>query len=61
VLRAIGPEQLVVVATPSKVAALGGRPLLVDTGDPELDASLSGYRRVITGVGREAVLRVLAG
>jgi predicted polyphosphate/ATP-dependent NAD kinase len=59
VLRTIGPENLIVVAAPSKVAALGGRPLLADTGDPEMDARLSGYRRVITGVGHEAVLRVI--
>jgi predicted polyphosphate/ATP-dependent NAD kinase len=61
VLRTIGLDRLIVVATPSKVAALRGRPLLVDTGDAELDTRLAGYRRVITGVGHEAVMRVVAG
>ncbi|MCX5000814.1 ATP-NAD kinase [Streptomyces longwoodensis] len=48
-LRTAGRERLAVLATEAKLAALGGRPLLVDTGDPVLDEELSGYVRVITG------------
>lgn len=58
VIRAIGPENLLIVATPSKLAELGTAPLFVDTGDASLDQTLAGYRRVITGVGREAIVRV---
>jgi predicted polyphosphate/ATP-dependent NAD kinase len=58
VLERVGRENIVVVATETKLAALGGRPLLVDTGDPEVDELLAGYVRVITGYGREAVYRV---
>ena len=60
VLRAIGVGRLRILATEAKLAALGGRPLLVDTGDPELDAALGGYRRVVTGYRRETVYRVTA-
>lgn len=60
VLSRLGRESLVVVATEAKLAALGGRPLLVDTGDPALDAALAGYLRVITGPNRETVYRVAA-
>ena len=60
VLWAIGIDRLLVVATEAKLAALGGRPLLVDTGDPELDAALAGYRRVVTGYRQETVYRVAA-
>jgi predicted polyphosphate/ATP-dependent NAD kinase len=60
VLRAAGIERLVVVATEAKLAALGGRPLYVDTGDAELDAALAGYRRVVTGFGHETVYRIAA-
>ena len=49
VLRAAGLDNITVVAAKSKVAALEGRPLLVDTNDPELDSQLTGYRPVITG------------
>ena len=49
VIRAVGVARIWVVAAKSKVASLEGRPLLVDSNDPELDAQLSGYREVITG------------
>ncbi|MGW1408784.1 ATP-NAD kinase family protein [Streptomyces sp. NPDC002403] len=50
VLRAAGGrERLLVLCTEAKLAALGGRPLLLDTGDDALDAELSGHLPVITG------------
>jgi predicted polyphosphate/ATP-dependent NAD kinase len=48
-LSTAGHDGIVVVATPAKLAALGGRPLLVDTGDPVVDAMLDGHVRVVTG------------
>jgi len=60
VLWAIGVDRLLIVATEAKLAALAGRPLLVDTGDPELDAALAGYRRIVTGYRQETVYRVTA-
>lgn len=47
VLRRVGPENLIIVSTPHKLAELPH--LLVYTGDPELDRALSGRRRVVTG------------
>ena len=41
-----------------KLTALNGRPLLVDTGDEEVDRLLAGYVRVNTGYGEYAVYRV---
>lgn len=58
VLRRVGRDGLVVAATEHKLAALAGAPLLVDTGDPQLDADLAGYHRVVTGYAREVVYRV---
>ena len=46
------------IATEAKIAALGGAPLRVDTGDPALDESLSGYLRVIVAHNREIVYRI---
>jgi predicted polyphosphate/ATP-dependent NAD kinase len=60
VLRAAGPGALLVVAAPAKLAELGGRPLLVDTGDPDLDRDLAGHARVITGYHESAVVRIAA-
>ncbi|NUR31094.1 MAG: ATP-NAD kinase [Catenulispora sp.] len=52
VLRRVGLGQLRVVATEAKLAALGGRPFHVDTGDAALDHEFPAYPRVITGYHR---------
>jgi predicted polyphosphate/ATP-dependent NAD kinase len=49
VIRAVGLNHINVIATKSKLEALEGKPLLVDTGDPLLDEELSGLIRVTTG------------
>lgn len=58
VIRACGISGIVVVAAKSKIASLEGRPLLVDTNDPDLDTELSGYREVITGYDDRILYRV---
>jgi predicted polyphosphate/ATP-dependent NAD kinase len=60
VIRRVGRANLLVVATPSKLAALQGAPFLVDTGDAALDARLAGYVRVVTGSCTEVVYHVVA-
>jgi len=57
VIREVGKSNLIVVSTQSKLVSLNS-PLLVDTGDYELDESLSGYIRVITGYNEESVWKV---
>ncbi|HOO53253.1 MAG TPA: ATP-NAD kinase family protein [Methanothrix sp.] len=47
VLRKAGPENLIIVATPHKLKETDR--LLVDTGDPDLDETVSGRRQVICG------------
>jgi predicted polyphosphate/ATP-dependent NAD kinase len=51
-------ERILVVATREKLDTLGGKPLLVDTGDPALDERLNGYVQVVTGYRERAVRRV---
>ncbi len=53
-----GVENLIVVASRTKIELLEPRRLLVDTGDPELDKRLKGYVRVVTGYREEMVLKV---
>jgi len=60
VIRRVGLDRIVVVASMEKLAALGGRPLLVDTGDETLDRELSGFISVRTGARRTARYRVAA-
>ncbi|MDX1696220.1 MAG: ATP-NAD kinase family protein [Ketobacteraceae bacterium] len=58
VLRQVGPENLIVIATKSKLEALQGRPLLVDTYDEALNESLAGLTEVITGYEDRVAYRV---
>ena len=58
VVRQVGKENIVVIATKEKLASLAGRPLLVDTGDENLNEELNGYIRVTTGFGDYAMYKV---
>jgi predicted polyphosphate/ATP-dependent NAD kinase len=58
VIRRVGRDNIMVVSTPDKLHALGSQPLLVDTGEREVDEMLSGYLMVITGYNERAVRRV---
>ena len=55
VLHRIGREGWMIVATKTKITGLQGQPLLLDTNDPQLDRTLSGYYPVITGY-RDSIL-----
>ncbi len=57
-LRIIGRENIIVIATRSKIEGL--KELLVDTGDPEVDAMLEGYIRVLVDYNQYVVRRVVA-
>lgn len=58
VLRRVGTENVRIVAAKSKITSLQGRPLLVDTDDPELDLQLCGYHVVTTGYDDSVFYRV---
>jgi len=58
VIRAVGERNIQIVAAKSKITALAGRPLLLDTNDPDLDMELSGYRPIITGYADEILYRL---
>ena len=56
VLKLTGKENIVVVATEDKINKL--KCLRVDTGKPEVDRSLSGFKKVITGYKKETIIEV---
>ena len=48
-IRSIGLDKVHVLATKTKLKTLNNQPMLVDTGDPELDEELQGVVPVICG------------
>jgi predicted polyphosphate/ATP-dependent NAD kinase len=58
VLSMFEKQHIWIVSTQQKLSSLHSASLRLDTGDAELDLRLSGYHRVITGRGEEAVYRV---
>ncbi len=58
VIRRVGSDNIMIVATRNKLRTLAGRPLRVDTGDVELDAELAGIRQIITGYEQRTLYRI---
>lgn len=58
VIKKVGIDNIIIIATRAKLASLEGRPLLVDTGDSETDRQLSGYVKVVTDYGRRVAIKV---
>jgi len=59
VISKAGWKNFQIIATKSKLEGLQGKPLLVDTGDTDLDHELYGLKKVITGY-RDYVLYPVA-
>lgn len=57
-IKAVGRSNIIVIATKTKLAALSGRPLIVDTGDTQLDKALGGLIPVVTGYHDSVLYRV---
>jgi predicted polyphosphate/ATP-dependent NAD kinase len=51
-------DHIMVVSAKEKLYTMGSEPLRVDTGDPQVDAMLCGYVKVITGYNERAVRKV---
>ncbi len=49
VIRKVGTGNIIVLGSKTKIKGLQGRPLLVDTGDADLDKQFNGFIRVATG------------
>ncbi|SIS09388.1 ATP-NAD kinase family protein [Pseudomonas sp. A214] len=58
VIRRVGREHLIVIASMDKLLSLDAGCLRVDTGDAQVDAALSGHIRVHTGPDRSVFFRV---
>jgi predicted polyphosphate/ATP-dependent NAD kinase len=61
VIRALGKDNIRIIATKTKITSFEGRPMLTDTGDAELDRELCGWYRITTGYQDEIVYPVSDG
>lgn len=59
VLEKLGRENLCLISTKSKLSSLNGRPLIIDSGDPELDQRWAGVMEVVTGYRDQVVYPVM--
>jgi predicted polyphosphate/ATP-dependent NAD kinase len=57
VLKQVGKENIIVITPRNKLVALGGKPLLIDTGNYEVNSMLSGYYRIVTGYQQTVMLK----
>lgn len=58
VIRAIGRDNIWLLATKAKLQQLDGRPLLADTGDSQLDRELTGLINILTGYNDYVMYRI---
>jgi len=58
VIRRLGKDRIDILASRTKLETLSGRPLVVDSGDPELDRALCGLWPVISGYEDTLLYRV---
>lgn len=59
VIRKVGKEQIEILATKEKLAALGGEPMHVDTGDTDIDEYLKGYYKITFWDSDSAIYKVI--
>lgn len=57
VLEKIKKDDILVVSTPGKINTLFGRPLLIYTGNSDIDQKLSGYYKIIVGYGKYVIYK----
>jgi predicted polyphosphate/ATP-dependent NAD kinase len=60
VIRRVGRAAILVICLASKIAALQGRPMLVDTGDAEVDRLLAGYIQVVTSYHESIIYKIIS-
>ncbi|MFV2004889.1 MAG: ATP-NAD kinase family protein [Gammaproteobacteria bacterium] len=59
VIRQVGQDNIIIIATNEKLRSLNKRPMIADTGDVTLDEKLTGLYAVITGYQQKTLYRLI--
>lgn len=57
VLAKIEKDDVIILSTPGKINTLYGKPLLIYTGNAEIDQKLSGYYKIVVGYGKYVIYK----
>jgi predicted polyphosphate/ATP-dependent NAD kinase len=58
VIEKVDVDNIIIIATNEKLHSLQGRPLLVDTGDAQLDEALRGVKQIVSGFEQRTLYQV---
>ncbi|HZX21589.1 MAG TPA: ATP-NAD kinase family protein [Clostridia bacterium] len=58
VVKRVGKKNITIIASKGKLLSLGNRPLLVDTGNEEVNSMFKGYIKVLSSYNVESVIKV---
>lgn len=58
VIKMVGKDNIRIIATKNKIISLGGQPILVDTGDDEVNKMFNRYMRILTSYNEEIIYKV---
>jgi len=58
VIRQVGRENIIIIASNEKLRSLDKRPMISDTGDTALDKQLAGLYSVVTGYQQKTLYRL---
>ena len=58
VIKRVGKENIIIISTKNKLLSLDGRPLLVDTGDDEVNQMFNGYIKILINYETESVQEI---
>ena len=58
VIKKVGKENIIIISTKNKLLSLEGRPLLVDTGDDEVNKMFNGYIKILINYQTQSVQEI---
>ncbi len=58
VIKKVGKENIIIISTKNKILSLAGRPLLVDTGNDEVNSMFNGYVKILINYQTQSIQKI---